>query len=84
MALMVDEPIPDGYGTVTPWIISPDTARLIDYLTAAFGAAEIARVELEDGSIGHAEVRIGTPAVPRLARVVAAPMAGSLRWCRRV
>ena len=34
---------PPGYGTVTPWIISPDTARLIDSTTAAFGAQEPAR-----------------------------------------
>jgi PhnB protein len=56
---MAVKPIPEGYGTVTPWIISPDTARLIDYVTEAFGAQEIDRVLNEDGSIGHAEVRIG-------------------------
>ena len=50
---------PEGYTTVTPWIISPDTAAVIDYMTRAFDAVEIARVVGEDGSIGHAEVRIG-------------------------
>jgi PhnB protein len=50
---------PVGYGTVTPWIISHDTARLIDFITAAFDATEIARVLNDDGTIGHAEVRIG-------------------------
>ena len=33
------KPIPDGYATVTPWLISRDTPRLIDYVTEAFGAA---------------------------------------------
>ena len=56
-------PIPEGYHTGTPWIISRDSAQLIDFLTAAFGAEEIARVVGEDGSIGHAEVRIGDSVV---------------------
>jgi PhnB protein len=53
------QPIPEGYHSVTPWIIARDSARLIEFLNAAFGAEEIGRVVGEDGSIGHAEVRIG-------------------------
>jgi PhnB protein len=56
---MTIDPVPRGYTTVTPWMISKDTAALIDYLKAAFGAEETVRVEGEDGTIGHAEVRIG-------------------------
>ena len=56
---MAVKPVPEGYRTVTPWIISHDTAQLIDYVKEAFGAEEIARIVGEDGSIGHAEVRIG-------------------------
>ena len=52
-------PVPEGYHTVTPWIISRDTARLLDFVREAFGAEEIARVHNEDGTIGHAEFRIG-------------------------
>ena len=55
--------IPDGYGTVTPWVISPDTARLIDFTRDAFGAEELARLAGTDGGIGHAEVRIGDSVV---------------------
>jgi uncharacterized glyoxalase superfamily protein PhnB len=58
-----NRPAPDGYGTVTPWIISKDTAGLIDFLTQAFDATELARVPNEDGTIGHAEVRIGDSVV---------------------
>lgn len=54
-----DPAAPPGYGTVTPWIISRDTARLIDFITNAFGARELGRVPGPDGGIGHAEVRIG-------------------------
>jgi PhnB protein len=52
-------PVPEGYRAVTPWIISRDTAGLLDFVKEAFGAEEIARVPNEDGTIGHAEFRIG-------------------------
>ena len=53
--------IPAGYGTVTPWLISRDSAALIRFLESAFGAEEIAgsRMHSPDGSIAHAEIRIG-------------------------
>ena len=52
-------PVPEGYRAVTPWIISRDTAGLLDFVKEAYGAEEIARVHNEDGTIGHAEFRIG-------------------------
>ena len=54
--------IPDGYGTVTPFVIVKGAAEFIDYLKRAFGAVELGRVG-EDGAIGHAEVRIGDSVV---------------------
>ena len=57
------DPVPEGYGTVTPWVISEDTVRLLDFVTEAFDATELARLEREDGGIGHAEVRIGDSVV---------------------
>lgn len=56
-------PAPEGYGTVTPWVISRDTARLLDFVTQAFDATELARVPNDDGTIGHAEARIGDSVV---------------------
>lgn len=53
------EPIPAGHKAVEPWIISRDTAGLLDFITLAFGAEESFRVPMGDGSIGHAEARIG-------------------------
>jgi PhnB protein len=53
------QPVPEGYATVAPWIVTRDTAREIEFLTAAFDGEELGRVHNEDGSIGHAEVRIG-------------------------
>jgi PhnB protein len=63
MASKPVQPIPDGYTTVTPWIIVKGAAKLMDYLKAAFGAEEIACVPNGDGTIGHAEMRIGTAIV---------------------
>ena len=34
---MTIKPVSDGYTTVTPWLISRDTARLIDFVAEAFG-----------------------------------------------
>jgi uncharacterized glyoxalase superfamily protein PhnB len=53
------QPIPEGYHTVTPWISSRDTAKLLDFVKQAFGAEETGRVYNENGSIGHAEFKIG-------------------------
>lgn len=60
---MTVDPIPEGYTTVTPWIISRDTAALIDYMKAAFDGEELGRMVGGDGTIGHAEVRIGNAVV---------------------
>jgi uncharacterized glyoxalase superfamily protein PhnB len=60
---MTTNGVPEGYTAVTPWVIGRDTAGLIDYLMAAFGAEELVRVADEKGVIGHAEVRIGDAVV---------------------
>lgn len=55
--------VPDGYHTVTPWMISPGTtAQLIDFVVGVFDATELGRMG-DNGSIGHAEVRIGDSVV---------------------
>ncbi|WP_405136101.1 VOC family protein [Nocardia sp. NBC_01388] len=50
---------PAGYTAVAPWIVTTDTAALLEFVTAAFEGIELGRVPLEDGSIGHAEIRVG-------------------------
>lgn len=52
--------IPDGYTTVTPWLISTDTAAELEFIRQAFGGEELGRMQDADGRIGHAEIRIGT------------------------
>jgi len=58
--------IPEGYTTVTPWIISADTPQLLDFIAAAFDGVELSRMANEDGRIGHAEIRIGDAVVMAL------------------
>jgi uncharacterized glyoxalase superfamily protein PhnB len=61
--VMTINPIPDGYHSVTPFVLVRGAARFIDFMKDAFGAEEITRVSGEDGAIGHAEVRIGDSVV---------------------
>ena len=51
--------IPDGYHSVTPYMLVGDVDQLVDFLTAAFGAEEKERVPNQDGKTGHAEMLIG-------------------------
>jgi PhnB protein len=53
------KPVPEGYHTVTPYLIVKGAARAIEFYTRAFGATESARLEGPGERIGHAEVRIG-------------------------
>jgi PhnB protein len=55
--------VPVGYTSVTPWVISKDTARLLEFVKLAFDAEELARLPEADGSIVHAEFRIGDAVV---------------------
>jgi PhnB protein len=57
------KPIPDGYHSVTPYLIVEGAPKLIDFVTEAFGAEERERMIRADGTIGHAEVRIGDSVV---------------------
>ena len=56
---MTVKPIPEGHHTVTPYLVVREAAQLIDFMKQAFAAEEIRRFTLPDGSIMHAEVRIG-------------------------
>jgi PhnB protein len=60
---MTVQTVPAGYTTVTPWIVSPDTERLLAFAKQAFGAEELSRLQNADGSIAHAEFRIGDAVV---------------------
>jgi PhnB protein len=53
------KPIPDGYGTVTPYLIVSGAARAIDFYQTVFGATERLRLPTPSGGVAHAEIQIG-------------------------
>lgn len=53
------KPIPEGYHSVTPYLIVKGAAKAIEFYKQAFGATETLRVPQADGRIVHAELTIG-------------------------
>jgi PhnB protein len=51
--------IPEGYHSATPYLIIRGAARAIEFYKRAFGATELLRMAAPDGSVGHAEIKIG-------------------------
>jgi PhnB protein len=51
--------IPKGYNTLLPYINVIGAEEAITFYKKAFGAVEIGRITMPDGSIGHAEIQIG-------------------------
>jgi PhnB protein len=60
---MAVKPIPDGYHTVTPYLIVKDAARALEFYKKAFGATETMRLADPSGRIGHAEIKIGDSSI---------------------
>ena len=56
---MAVRPRPEGYHSVTPYLAVSDGVRAVDFYVRAFGATEIMRLPGPNGSVMHAEVRIG-------------------------
>ena len=52
------KPIPEGYHSVTPYLIVDNAAEAIEFYKRAFGAEEKFRLPMGD-RIGHAEIKIG-------------------------
>ena len=57
------KPVPDGYHSVTPYLIIDGANAAIEYYTKVFGATEVLRMPASDGRIMHAEIQIGTSRV---------------------
>jgi PhnB protein len=53
------KPIPEGYHSVTPYLIIKGATEAIEFYTKAFGAIELFRFPAPGGKIGHAEIKIG-------------------------
>ena len=55
--------MPEGYHTVTPFLVVKGVAELMVFLKESFGAEEREMLKADDGRIMHAEVRIGDSVV---------------------
>lgn len=53
------KPIPEGYHTVTPYLIVANAAEAIEFYKRGFGAVELMRLADPSGKVGHAEIKIG-------------------------
>lgn len=49
---------PEGYCSVSPYLLCPDPQKTIDFLLAVFGASILRRYEHRDGSLKHVEVKV--------------------------
>ena len=51
--------VPAGYHSVTPYMTLRDAVSAIDFYRRAFGAELVMKLNMPDGKIAHAEMRIG-------------------------
>lgn len=51
--------IPDGYTTITPYMVVNDVPTAIEFYKRAFGAEQLLRMDAPDGKVMHAEIKIG-------------------------
>lgn len=54
---------PEGYSTVSPYLVVAGAAETIEFAKRVLGAVELARYPGPDGRVMHAEVRIGDTVV---------------------
>jgi PhnB protein len=57
--IMAVKPVPDGYHTVTPYLVVKGAAKALEFYKKAFGAKERVRMPGPGGQVMHAEVQIG-------------------------
>lgn len=52
-------PIPEGFRSITPYLVVKGVRAALDFYQRAFGAEVVMKIELPGGVIGHAEVKFG-------------------------
>ncbi|HKP45964.1 MAG TPA: VOC family protein [Pyrinomonadaceae bacterium] len=52
-------PIPENYGGITAYLTVKGGSEAIEFYKKAFGAEEVMRLPNPDGTLGHAEIKIG-------------------------
>jgi PhnB protein len=56
---MAVKSIPEGYHSVTPYLIVRGGNDAIEFYKKAFGATELFRFPAPEGKVGHAEIKVG-------------------------
>jgi PhnB protein len=51
--------IPEGFSALTPYLAVKGAVKAIEFYKKAFGAKEVGRITMPDGTIGHAELDFG-------------------------
>ncbi len=57
------QPVPEEYGSVTPYLSFTGAADAIAFYKQAFGAQERMIIPTPDGKVGHAELAIGNSVI---------------------
>jgi PhnB protein len=52
-------PIPEGYHSITPYLMINGATEAIEFYRRAFGATQLFKLDAPGGKIGHAEIQIG-------------------------
>lgn len=56
---MATKKIPGGYDMVIPYLNIKGATEAVEFYKKAFGAEEVGRISMADGTIGHCEMKIG-------------------------
>ena len=79
---MAVKAVPDGYHSITPYLVCKGAAKAIEFYSKAFGAKEFVRMPGPEGRIMHAEIKLGDSIVmladENPERGAVAPPAGTL------
>lgn len=51
--------IPEGFNSITPYLVIKGAAEAIEYYKNVFGATVVVRMDGPHGTVGHAELKIG-------------------------
>lgn len=56
---MAVKPIPEGFHTVTPYIVTTNAGGVLDFVMRAFDAKVHEKMTRDDGTVRHATIQIG-------------------------